>query len=107
MSEQSKTVPQSPPAETARGASERPQSLQPLAPHPFQRAFSCYPCRYCGGAGENNLARCLHPKAATPEFKSHLQTTALANGKSWDFPNAFNHDGVDECDGFERVGSRA
>lgn len=70
------------------------------------RAHSCYPCKHCRncGSGESSMARCLHPKANTPEFKSHLKTTALANGQSWDFPEAFNPIGVDECDYFSRIG---
>ena len=70
------------------------------------RSHSCYPCRYAG-AGENSLARCLHPEAKAPGFQSQMLFTALVLGKAWDFPESFSPLGVDFGPAFERPGSRA
>jgi len=72
----------------------------------FDRAHSCFPCRYAG-TGENRLVRCLHPKANTPEFRTHLRTNASANTDRWSFPDAFDSLGLDGCDHFTRTGASA
>lgn len=70
------------------------------------RASTCWGCRFCG-AGENSKARCLHPKAATLEFKTQLATNAHANTERFSFPDAFDPLAIDACSSFDRPGSRA